>query len=597
MARAGLPVSAVQPEWLALLPEAGRDLSSPCPAITAEDWLDYHRTGNRTRYEDLAAERHRLLSAAVLAAGATADPVAVGRVVEGVLAFCEQPSWCWPAHDDAHLRGEQLPDPERPFLDLGAGEVAAQLAWADHLVGHLAEEASPGIRTRIRAEVEHRIFRPFLERDDWHWLGLDGDVHNWLPWIAGNVLTAAVALADPPERRAELVAAARTCLLRYADRLPADGAIDEGYGYWWNGACRTLEAFELLGAVGDDGGDGDWREHPALRATVGFPADMHLGGDWWVNVADGSARPETDLAWPALFRLGRAVGDARAQALALSRRTGAATSEIRRLGRLVLELADEEWWAAPATGPEPPREAWYPSVQLLVARERAGNSAGLALAAKGGHNGEHHNHNDVGSFIVALDGVPVVVDLGRPTYTAATFSSERYSIWTMQSLWHNVPVVGGLQQPPGAQFAARDVAVELSDAAAALELDLREAYPAADLLRWRRRLVLDRDGAAITCTDDWGWSTAPARPSTGTLVVAGTIAEASDTQLVIRPLGGGPRNLRVRADRPMTVEQRPLDDWMLTRVWGSCVNRISIDLGNDIVDQSSLRFEAMEEDR
>ena len=51
---------------------------------------------------------------------------------------------------------------------------------------------------------------------------------------------------------------------------------------------------------------------------------------------------------------------------------------------------------------------------------------GLTLAAKGGHNGESHNHNDVGSFIVAVDGVPAVADAGRPTYTAQTFGPDRY---------------------------------------------------------------------------------------------------------------------------------------------------------------------------
>ncbi|GAB3813602.1 heparinase II/III family protein [Tessaracoccus terricola] len=583
-----MPVRAVQPRWLALLPDEGRDLTSPYPPIGPEDWLRYHRTGDRSHYEALVAERHRLLSAAVLAAGAGQE-AGVARAVEGVLAFCGQASWCWPAHDDAPARGQELPDADRPFLDLGAGEVAAQLAWTDHLVGPLLESHSTGLRQRIRDEVEHRVLRPFLERDDWHWLGLDGDVHNWLPWIAGNVLTAAVALVEGSERRASLVAAARDCLQRYADQLPPDGAIDEGYGYWWNGACRTLEALELL-AEG-----ADWVSHPALRATISFPADMHLGYHWWVNVADGSARPETDLAWPALFRAARAAGNRRATALALSRRTGRATSEIRRLGRLVMELADEQWWSAPKAEAESPREAWYPSVELLVARQRAGSRTGLALAAKGGHNGEHHNHNDVGSFVVALDGVPVVVDVGRPTYTAATFSEQRYSIWTMQSLWHNVPVLRGRPQSPGSEFAARDVSVTLADDAAGLELDLAGAYPECGIERWQRRLLLDRRSGRVTCSDAWRASGESAERSANTLVVAGEVVAASPTEVLVRPVAGT-RCLRIRSEAPMELERRELDDEMLTRVWGSCVNRITIDLENAIIGQASLLFEAVEQE-
>lgn len=32
----------------------------------------------------------------------------------------------------------------------------------------------------------------------------------------------------------------------------------------------------------------------------------------------------------------------------------------------------------------------------------------LVLAIKGGHNDESHNHNDVGSFLIAVDGIPRV---------------------------------------------------------------------------------------------------------------------------------------------------------------------------------------------
>ena len=90
-----------------------------------------------------------------------------------------------------------------------------------------------------------------------------------------------------------------------------------------------------------------------------------------------------------------------------------------------------------------------------LARTAAGTSRGLTLAIKGGHNGEHHNHNDVGSVVVAVDGVPVIVDAGRPTYTAQTFGPDRYAIWTMQSGWHNVPEIRGTAQGQGAPVPGR----------------------------------------------------------------------------------------------------------------------------------------------
>ncbi|GFJ94351.1 hypothetical protein Prum_079930 [Phytohabitans rumicis] len=103
----------------------------------------------------------------------------------------------------------------------------------------------------------------------------------------------------------------------------------------------------------------------------------------------------------------------------------------------------------PSTGDFPyvGRE-WLPDTEVLVVRERPGRADGLFLAAKGGHNAENHNHNDVGTFIVALDGRPVLVDAGVGRYTRQTFSDRRYEIWTMRSTHHNVPEMNGREQAP-----------------------------------------------------------------------------------------------------------------------------------------------------
>src|SRR5690606_39530215 len=60
-------------------------------------------------------------------------------------------SWCWPAHDDTFtVHGSVLATVDDPYLDLGAGEVVAQLAWIDHLLGAQLDARYPGIRARIQ---------------------------------------------------------------------------------------------------------------------------------------------------------------------------------------------------------------------------------------------------------------------------------------------------------------------------------------------------------------------------------------------------------------------------------------------------------------
>jgi hypothetical protein len=70
---------------------------------------------------------------------------------------------------------------------------------------------------------------------------------------------------------------------------------------------------------------------------------------------------------------------------------------------------------------------WYAETEFCY----LANDEGLFLAAKGGHNAESHNHNDMGSFNLYIDQQPIIIDLGVGTYTRQTFSSERYKIWTM----------------------------------------------------------------------------------------------------------------------------------------------------------------------
>ena len=104
---------------------------------------------------------------------------------------------------------------------------------------------------------------------------------------------------------------------------------------------------------------------------------------------------------------------------------------------------------------------WLPGIQIMAARVREGSADGLYLAAQGGHNAESHNHNDVGNFIVYANGEPAIIDVGVETYTAKTFSPQRYDIWTMQSAYHNLPTVNGVMQGAGREFEARNVDVQI----------------------------------------------------------------------------------------------------------------------------------------
>ena len=587
------PGTMDQPTASDILARALQDYDQPWPLLRISAAARVYRDGNREQWEQASAARSQRLSRAAIAAATTAENRWLDQVADGVVLLCEQTSWCWPAHDDTHQRtGAVFPDPARPFLDLGAGEVVAQLTWLDHLLGSWLERRYPGLRARIRHEARIRVFDPFLQRRDWHWLGLDGRAHNWCAWVHGNVLTAALGLLDHPSEaalRAKIVGLAISGLDRYLAALPDDGAIDEGYDYWWNGACRAWEALDLLRHATD--GVLDASDLTSLRATIAFPHRMQVGGDWFVNFADASARAITEHPWAVLHRAALATGDQAARAFAASHRVPGApvASEAGGLGRLMCALTDANWIAATATDPPLPRDSWFGSTQVMLAREHSGSSAGLTLAAKGGHNAEHHNHNDVGSFIVASDGIPVIIDPGRPTYTAATFGEDRYQIWTMQSAWHNVPEVGGQQQHPGRDAAATGVSYQQADEAASLSMRIESAYPGAGLNEWHRSVRLERGQSVsrVHVLDQWGFAAdagssndaaSDPKPTVLRLILSGEVTLEADRARVVPRGDGGSIDIRWSSGAEPSASALELDDPLLTAVWGTRLTRIDLDV-------------------
>ncbi|WP_348786570.1 heparinase II/III family protein [Leifsonia sp. NPDC080035] len=602
--RSGIPEAGDRAVWDAADPvtidrlrvDAEAERGLPWADVTASLFARYVRDGDREHYEAAVyARQHRFTRAVVLAAATRTDEW-MDEAADGAVVLCEQSTWSLSAHDDANARrGFVVPDAASPYVDLWAGEIVAQLAVADRVIGADWERRWPGVRERIRHEAELRVFTPFETRDDFWWLGYWREVNNWNPWILSNVLLAAVLLLDDPERIARITARALDSLDRYVATLPADGAIDEGVAYWWNGAGRMLELLALVSQLTDGGLEA--ASLPLVAEVLRFPMRMQLGGDWYVNVADGPARSRGGEPWQLPFRWGLRTGDGRVADWARgARRPGRPLASVAGgLPRFVRALADPEWRDATPADPPLPASVWLPSVQLLVCRSRAGDASGLALAAKGGTNDENHNHKDLGSFIVAAGGRPLLVDIGKPTYTRQTFSAERYRIRAMQSGWHNAPAPHGLEQGEGPDFVARVLRAPAADEPIELSLDLAGAYPLAADEEWTRSFRLARSGR-IEITDTWRLRSSAAGAGAATpaavlhLVAAGEVRVWGGRVLVTAD--GHSIAIDAQGIVP-TVEEWRLDDPELSGVWGDTLTR----LGYALPDASGSITTTIEEAR
>ena len=466
--------------------------------------LEYSRNGNRSRYEAESLGRRKRLRDLVLAECLEGQGRYLDDILNGVWLLCEETWWGVPAHLNLQKAGTGLPDIEEPVVDLFAAETGSLLAWTWWLLGEQLAKLSPLAPRRIRLEIERRILAPCRERSDFWWMGLDPqhtrEVNNWNPWINSNWLTCALLL-EPEERRAAVVHKILRSLDSFLDSYHDDGGCDEGPGYWNRAGASLLDCLELLGAA--TGGKIDVYANPLVREIGRYIYRVHIAGEWYINFADAPAK--VSLAAATTYVYGQRIGDPKLTAqgafsLALRDRGDVEESMGRELRTLYLaEEMRRSDSRPPLVG-----EAWLGGIQVLAARRQEGSVQGLYLAAQGGHNGESHNHNDVGNFIVYADGQPAIIDLGPETYSAKTFSAQRYEIWTMRSAYHNCPLINGVEQSAGREFTARDVAYRPTPAGPELQMDIAAAYPPqARVQKWERRWRLDRGKNAITVEDRW----------------------------------------------------------------------------------------------
>ncbi len=562
-------------------------LNKPFPPLPATLYLAYARNGNRSRYESVYFERRTLLQNLALAECVEAKGRFLDAAADALWAICEESTWCLPAHVGVQKARVGLPDINEPIVDLFAGETAVTIAWTLYLLGPELDRVSPQLRRRAEIELQRRILRPVLDRDDFGWMALnvtspDRRPNNWTPWISASVLNAALLSEPDSGRRVRLVYKMLRSIDGFLRFYPVDGSCDEGPGYWGHAGGSLLDCLDVLHSA--TGGKLDVYADPLIQEIGRFIYRAHISGDYFVPIGDCAARfePERDV----VFRYGKRIDDPNLKSLAASGASVTSLLNDRFMGRQLNAIFDagEILRLDPAMPPFL-RDVWLPSedLQLMAARSRAGSDKGLYVAAWGGHNAQSHNHNDVGNVLIFANGQPVFVDAGAPTYTAQTFSAKRYDNWAFQSGFHNLPTINGVMQSAGRQFAATRVICETNDSAAQLQMDIASAYPAsAKVKSWLRTVRLNRDRnvemiEAFELTEVAGQTTlnflTPLEVDTSNpgLIILRNIARTQQRS--------GQRSIKVRLEYDAAklvpaVERIDLTDIRLAKSWGTHLNRL-----------------------
>lgn len=483
-------------------------LHYPYPKILASDFMDFSITGNRTRYEDKYFARRRALDALVLAECAADQNAFITDIINGIFCICEESGWQLPPHN-SYIRDSiqfPLPDSSEPVLDLFACETGSILAATAYLLKEKLDAVSPFICKRIYYELNARIFTPYLERHFW-WMG-DGQssMNNWTIWCTQNVLLS-VFLTENTDQRIRRSVFQKACesvdyfLAEYGE----DGCCDEGALYYRHAGLCLFNTLEILNAITDNHFLGLYQNNK-IRNIASYIMNVHIHDKYYVNFADCS--PVAGRCGAREFLFAKRTDNENMMYFAakdFSRGlpdTLCLPSESNLYYRLqnaftIKEIAS--FMQEKHSDINYPN-MYYPSVGLFIARDKV-----YFLAVKAGDNGDSHNHNDTGSFIIYKDGLPLFIDAGVETYTKKTFSPERYHIWTMQSAFHNLPTVNNQMQKDGERYGAVNTTTLFSEDLCEIQSDIAPAYPPeSNLSGYVRKITLIK-GKGIQIHDSFSF--------------------------------------------------------------------------------------------
>lgn len=543
--------------------------------LTAGLFLEYERTGNRSTYEKESRRRREKLKHLVIAECMEASGRFTDDIADGIWLVCEESFWGYPAHLNAQKAGTGLPDIAEPIVDLFAADTASLLGWTLYLMEAELNHVSRRLPERIYFEIDRRILTPAFERNDFTWMGLDGRVtNNWCTWICSNWLALSLMVDRDPNRRLHSIVKILFCLDNFLSHYPEDGGCDEGPGYWEYAGGSLFDCLELLYRASRETFNGF--EIPLVREIGRYIVRAHIYNDWYANFADASAklRVNGDL----IYRFGHFIDDDHMKALGAFAAFANGVDGIPsgNIGRLLPAIFNLDHLRKAARFQPLLRDVWLPNIQFVAARMKHGSPEGLYFAAKGGHNAESHNHNDVGSFIVYSDGSPVLIDVGVESYTRRTFSAERYEIWTMQSSYHNCPTINGVMQAPGPQFAASDVYYNTSDSSVEFCLNIAKAYPIeANIRNWRRLLRLYRTEKVLVISDEFTLE----RPTSGvgiSFMTAFSAPALISQDEVLLPVSASNVVSMMFDSQILTIdiEKLAVKDERLLATWGNAIYRI-----------------------
>ena len=504
--------------------------------VRATAYLEFERSGDRNIMQGPLGQNTQAVADLLMAELAEGKGRFIDDLIDGVFRLCEMTTWASSAHNILQKTGRALPSYDDLILDLGDGNISNMLSWTYYFLKDEFAKVDPEISRRLRHELQKTLLTFMLLENDKD--------------VLANAVYESMRSVD-----------------EYINYVKSDGACEEGPSYWGHAAGKLFDYLEMLKTI--TGGKVDVFDDESIKNMGEYIYRSYVGNGWVVNFADASAKGGGDAF--LIYRYGKAVnseGMKRFAGLLMPKVSAPQPSvDFYRLFSS-LDIVDELSKVTPGIIHE--QFTWYPQTEFCYLSSKEG----LCFAGKGGFNNESHNHNDVGTFNLYLDETPVMIDAGVGTYTRQTFSGERYKIWTMQSNFHNLPMINGVPQSFGSQYKSANATAKKNF----FSVDIAKAYPEnAQVEKWIRSYQLKGDKLFINDAFTLKETVAPNQVN---FMSWGDIQKISDGKISISVKGVKAILSYNASVFDYNIETITLDDTKLSNVWGKQIYRLTFKAKN-----------------
>ncbi len=470
-----------------IIAEAEKVAAEPVPQTSDKLFLRFSTIGDRNEWQKVNYKRRSWINTYTLAECLENKGRFIKPLENLVSSICKEKTWVNPAHDPTlrNFREEAID------IDLNSSGFAWNLAASYRL---LEDKLSAETRLLIRENLEKRIITPFRDmiegrrKGNW-WLYT---TNNWNAVCLSGVLGTALAMADKPEDRAFFLNAALKYSRNFLKGFTPDGYCTEGLGYWNYGFGHYVLLADTVFKATD--GKVDLLKGELVEAIANYANNLQVVKGIYPAYADCyvNAQPtpilmtylSKKLNWQEQYSMKKYLPKgAVTNALIYAELTMGNSGKPKRAAETNLPL-----------------RSCFDDAGVYICRHAVKGK--LAMSVKAGHNAEHHNHNDVGSYVIVYGGHALIQDPGLEVYTSRTFSNKRYESKVLNSWGHSLPVVAGVLQSPGRKAAGKVVKKSFSDSEDRLVVDLKSCYAVKSLKSLLRTVRFSREGSGSASIED-----------------------------------------------------------------------------------------------